>query len=150
MAFSWSKNLLAASPAVKKAGIGIADLTTAKALKSIWSRPFEMNNLTARFLWRSKLPIAFGTDKECIEMAVDTCWQPNFDKIRMAMIPNTLEVSDLWVSAPVAEEARKTKGLEVIGSPRELPFDAYSNLIQEELFPECVRAHRKKKHAGHH
>ena len=56
-------------------GIGIADLTTSRALKAIWSRPFEMNNLTARFLWRSKLPIGFGTDRECIANGVppQTC-----------------------------------------------------------------------------
>jgi hypothetical protein len=123
-------------------GIGIADLTTSKALKAIWSRPFEMNNLTARFLWRSKLPIGFPTDRECMEAGMETCWQPRQEKVRLAIIPNTLEVADLWVSAPLVEEARQTSGLEVIGSPRELPFDEYGNLFQDQLFPDCVRAHR--------
>ncbi len=130
-------------------GIGIADLTTSKALKSIWSRPFEMNNLTARFLWRSKLPISFGTDRECIEAGIDSCWQPNFDKLRMAIIPNTLEVADLWVTAPLLDDVKKTAGLEVAGSPRELSFNEYGVLNQEELFPECVRALRGKKYSGH-
>ncbi len=125
-------------------GIGIADLTTSRALKAIWSRPFEMNNLTARFLWRSKLPIGFGTDRECVAAGVDTCWQPNFDAIRFAVIPNTLEVADLWVSQPLAEEAKTLPDLEVIGNPRPLPFDESGTLIQEELFPECVRALRKR------
>jgi hypothetical protein len=127
-------------------GIGIADLTTVRALKAIWSRPFEMNNLTARFLLRSKLPIGFGTDRECIAAGVDTCWQPNFDAIRFAIIPNTLEVADLWVSQPLIEEAKSRADLEVIGNPRPLPFDEAGNLVQEELFPECVRAMRGKKH----
>jgi hypothetical protein len=125
-------------------GIGIADLTTSRALKAIWSRPFEMNNLTARFLWRSKLPIGFGTDRECVAAGVDTCWQPNFDAIRFAVIPNTLEVADLWVSRPLAEEARTLPDLEVVGGPRPLPFDDTGTLLQEELFPDCVRAVRKR------
>jgi len=125
-------------------GIGIADLTTSRALKAIWSRPFEMNNLTARFLWRSKLPIGFGTDRECIAAGVDTCWQPNFDAIRFAIIPNTLEVADLWVSKPLADEAKTLPDLELIGEPRPLPFTESGLLIQEELFPECVRALRGK------
>ena len=127
-------------------GIGIADLTTSRALKAIWSRPFEMNNLTARFLWRSKLPIGFGTDRECIAAGVDTCWQPNFDAVRFAVIPNTLEVADLWVSQPLADEAKTVAGLEVASEPRPLPFTDSGTLIQEELFPECVRAMRGKKH----
>lgn len=128
-------------------GIGIADLTTSRALKSIWNRPFEMNNLTARFLWRSKLPIGFSTDRECVAAGVDTCWQPNFDAVRFAVIPNTLEVAELWVSAPLAAEADGREHLEVIGEPRPLPFDENGTLLQEELFPECVRAVRKRR--GH-
>jgi len=130
-------------------GIGIADLTTARALKAIWNRPFEMNNLTARFLWRSKLPFSFGTDRECIATAVDTCWNPVFEKIRFAVIPNTLEVAEMWVSAPLIEEARGIKGLEVLGAARELSFDGIGGLKQEELFPECVRALRGATKGGH-
>jgi Lactate racemase N-terminal domain len=123
-------------------GIGIADLTTTKALKSIWARPFEMNNLTARFLWRSKLPFGFSTDRACIESGVETCWQPNYDKVRFCIIPNTLEVTDLWVSAPLAEEAKALPEVELVGDPRELPFNQYGELDQASLFPHCVRALR--------
>jgi hypothetical protein len=125
-------------------GIGIADLTTEKALKSIWARPFEMNNLTARFLWRSKLPIGFSTDRACVENGVETCWQPNYEKVRFCLIPNTLEVTDLWVSAPLAEEAKTLPDVELVGESRELPFNEYGELDQAGLFPHCVRALRKK------
>ena len=47
-------------------GVGIADLTTDRLLAAIDPVPFRMNNLTACFLWRSKLPFAFPTDRECI------------------------------------------------------------------------------------
>ena len=130
-------------------GIGIADLTTARALKAIWSRPFEMNNLTARFLWRSKLPFSFGTDRECIAACADTCWNPIFEKLRFAVIPNTLEVAEMWVSAPLIEEAKGIAGLEVQGESRELPFDVIGGLKQEELFPESVRALRGQPGGAH-
>ena len=123
-------------------GIGIADLTTEKALKAIWAVPFEMNNLTARFLWRSKLPIGFSTDRACIESGIETCWQPNFDKVRFCLIPNTLEVTDLWVSSPLAEEAKTLPNIELVGEPRTLPFNEYGELDQSALFPNCVRASR--------
>jgi hypothetical protein len=123
-------------------GIGIADLTTDRALASIDPVPFRMNNLTARFLWRSKLPIAFPTDREVIAAAVETCWQPVPERVKFAVIPNTLEVAELWVSAALAAEATAHPHLELVGAPRPLPFDAAGNVRQEELFPQSVRGRR--------
>jgi hypothetical protein len=126
-------------------GVGIADLTTDRLLSVIDPVPFRMNNLTACFLWRSKLPITFPTDRECIESGLDTCWQPNREKVRMTFIANTLEVADLWVSAPLLEEARKHPHLQVTGDLAPLPFDAQGNVPQERLFPHSVRGRRNSK-----
>jgi hypothetical protein len=123
-------------------GVGIADLTTQRLLDAIDQGPFRMNNLTACFLWRSKLPLPFPDDKSCIEAGVRTCWQPNPGALRMAVIPNTLELSELWVSAPLAEEAGADPHIEVGGEARPLPFDAAGNLRQEKLFPRSVRGRR--------
>jgi hypothetical protein len=125
-------------------GVGIADLTTERLLSAIDQVPFRMNNLTACFLWRSKLPIAFPNDRECIGMGIQTCWQPNRDALRMAVIPNTLELTDLWVSAPLLEEARGAAHLEQAGDLKPLTFDGQRNLVQEALFPHSVRGRRGK------
>jgi hypothetical protein len=125
-------------------GVGIADLTTERLLKAIDPVPFRMNNLTACFLWRSKLPIAFATDRECLEAGVATCWQPDLARVRMAVIPNTLELTELWASPALLDEAHRRPHLEVIGEPRPLPFDAAGQLDQETLFPHSVRGRRRK------
>lgn len=125
-------------------GIGIADLTTTRALAAIDPLPFRMNNLTARFLWRSKLPLAFDTDREVIAACLQTCWQPQIDQVKLCLIPNTLEVAELWVSAPLAEEARQRSDLELVGDPQPLPFNDAGNLLQERLFPHSVRARRQQ------
>jgi hypothetical protein len=125
-------------------GVGIADLTTTRTLAAIDQVPFRMNNLTARFLWRSKLPIAFDTDREVIGAAVETCWQPVQEQLKFAFIPNTLEVTDLWVSAPLAEEAKGNPHLELVGGPVPVPFDAAGNVVQEKLFPHSVRGRRPR------
>ncbi len=127
-------------------GIGIADLTTQRAIAAIDPLPFRMNNLTARFLWRSKLPLAFPTDREVIAACLQTCWQPDQTQIKMCVIPNTLEVAELWVTAPLAAEAAHNPDLQLVGQPRPLPFDAQGNLVQEELFPHSVRARRRQSH----
>lgn len=129
-------------------GIGIADLTTNRALASIDQIPFRMNNLTARFLWRSKLPIGFPTDRECIESAVETCWQPVEDRLKFCVIPNTLEVAEVWVSPALAAEAKMNPDLEVVGSPIELPFRSDGSLDQERLFPHSVRGRRRAQHVA--
>jgi hypothetical protein len=101
-----------------------------------------MNNLTACFLWRTKLPFAFPTDRECIAAGLATCWQPDVTKVRMAIIPNTLEVAELWISLSLAEEARSWTHLELNGQPMPLPFDANGTMQQEKLFPHSVRGRR--------
>lgn len=124
-------------------GVGIADLTTERLLAAIDPVPFRMNNLTACFLWRSKLPLAFPNDRECIAAGLNTCWQPNRDKIRMAIIPNTLELAELWVSPALLEEVRHSKQLQLAGELQALPFDPQGNLEQEKLFPHSVRGKRE-------
>jgi hypothetical protein len=126
-------------------GCGIADLATERLLAAIDPVPFRMNNLTACFLRRSQLPFAFPTDRATIEAGLDTCWQPKRDAVRMAIIPNTLEVEELWVSAALVEEARKHPHLEVTGDLQALPFDAAGNVEQEKLFPHSVRGRRSPR-----
>jgi hypothetical protein len=123
-------------------GVGIADLTTERLLKAIDPVPFRMNNLTACFLWRSKLPFSFPNDRECIDTGLATCWQPNREAVRMAFIPNTLELEYLWASKPLIEEAKGNKELQVTGDVQPLPFDAAGNLAQERMFPHSVRGRR--------
>lgn len=123
-------------------GIGLADLTTNRAITGIDQKAFRMNNLTARSLWRSKLPFAFETDREVITACLETCWQVESDKVKLCVIPNTLEVAELWVSPALAADLTGQPHLEFVGSPQPLPFDAAGNLIQEKLFPHSVRCRR--------
>jgi hypothetical protein len=125
-------------------GVGIADLTTDRLLAAIDPVPLRMNNLTARFLWRSKLPLGFPTDRECIEQSIDTCWQPLPERLKFAIIPNTLEVAELWVSKPLADLAQSNTTLAVSRESRPIPFDKNGNLEQEKLFPHSVRARRSR------
>src|SRR5262249_4018316 len=76
------------------------------------------------------------------------CWQPVAKELKFAVIPNTLEVTDLWVSAALAAEARAHPHLELVGEPTLLPFDAAGNLVQELLFPHSVRGRRNRAEGG--
>lgn len=128
-------------------GIGLADITTDRALASIDPIPFRMNNFTARSLWRSKLPFGFNTDREVIEKCIETCWQPDFDQVKFCVIPNTLEVAEMWISAPLAADVKSDSHLEFVGEPIAIPFDTMGNVNQEKLFPHSVRGRRNKTHS---
>ncbi|MFZ9862345.1 MAG: lactate racemase domain-containing protein [Gemmataceae bacterium] len=127
-------------------GVGIADLTTDRLLQKIDPVPFRMNNLTACFLWRSKLPISFPNDHECIKAGLETCWQPNFEKIKMAVIPNTLEMAELYISPALEEEARTNKDLKIVGGYEPLHFNPEGNIDQKALFPHSVQGRRSGTH----
>lgn len=126
-------------------GVGIADLTTQRLLDSIDPVPFRMNNLTACFLWRSKLPLAFANDRECIQTGLETCWQPLEQNLRMAIIPNSLELERLWVSPCLLNEAKERKDLVVEKECGPLDFNPQGNLNTAALFPHSVPGRR----AGH-
>jgi len=127
-------------------GVGIADLTTDRLLQKIDPVPFRMNNLTACFLWRSKLPISFPNDHECIKAGLETCWQPNFEKIKMAVIPNTLEMAELYISPALEEEARANKDLKIVGGYEPLHFNHEGNIDQKAMFPHSVQGRRSGTH----
>jgi hypothetical protein len=125
-------------------GVGLADLTTDRMVAAIDPGPFRMNNLTACFLWRGKLPFAFPSDRECIGTGLATCWQPDPKAVRLAIIPNTLELTDLWVSPPLLAEVKQHPHLEIAGEPQPLPFDASGNLPQGKMFPHSVQGRRRR------
>jgi hypothetical protein len=123
-------------------GLGIADLTTKKLLGKMDEAVTNMNYFTACFMLRSKIPPALEDDRACIHMGLKTCWQPRPDRLRLAVIPNTLELKHLWVSQAVAAECQGKAGLVVGRESRPLEFDAAGALRQEVLFPKSTRARR--------
>lgn len=123
-------------------GIGLADLTTERLVQSIDPVPGRVNSLTSNALQRVQVPLSFPTDRELIAACLDTCWRTERTEARMVLIPNTLELTTLWVTQPLADEvlAHPTLAFETDFQP--LPFEGDGTLEQEVLFPDCVRARR--------
>ena len=117
------------------AGIGLADFATDRLVAAIERGPFLTNSIVSTFVERSKIPLPFPTDREAIQAAVDTCWQVDPARLRLAVIPNTLELTELWVSCALAERHSMPAHVQVEEAPRSLPFDDAGNLMQKQLFP---------------
>ncbi|MFI5458832.1 MAG: lactate racemase domain-containing protein [Isosphaerales bacterium] len=125
-------------------GIGLADLTTDRLVRGIDPTPMRVNSLTSNFLTRARVPLALPSDRDVIAASLDTCWRIESDDARMVLIPNTLELTSLWVTAPLAAEVAAHAELSIETEFLEIPFDLRGNLEQERLFPESQRARRPR------
>ncbi len=123
-------------------GCGFADLTTELLASKVDPEPFRINVLTSCCLERARMPIALSADRDVFEAALATCWRIDPAEARVVVIPNTLELSTLWVSEALEAEAEAHPHL-VFESPfGPLPFSSLGTLDQEAMFPESVRGRR--------
>ncbi|HVJ83654.1 MAG TPA: lactate racemase domain-containing protein [Planctomycetia bacterium] len=123
-------------------GVGFADLTTERLVAAIDHHSVRLNTFTAQLLLRAKIPFAFPDDRAVFEAAFATCWRPRREEAKLAIIPNTLEVSELYVTAPLAQDLVAPGGKLEFGPPRKLPFGADGNLDQPALFPHAKQGRR--------
>lgn len=126
-------------------GLGIADLTTTRLVKKIDKVKSDMNCLTSCCLLRSKIPIDLPGDRECLDQGLLTCWQPDLAKVRLAIIPNTLELNQIWATQAALEQLRNNKEVEVGTTARSIPWKD-DKVDQVALFPESTQGRRKLSH----
>jgi len=125
-------------------GIGLADLTTDRLVKAIDPVPMRVNSLTSNFLTRARVPLSLPDDQRVIQACLDTCWKVDPQEARLVIIPNTLELTTLWVTEPLAAEVEAHPELQFESGFQPMPFDVSGQLVQERLFPESVRARRSR------
>ncbi|QEH33613.1 hypothetical protein OJF2_21170 [Aquisphaera giovannonii] len=125
-------------------GIGLADLTTDRLVRSIDPVPMRVNSMTTNFLTRARVPLSLPTDGDVLGACLDTCWRSSREEGRLVMIPNTLELTTLWVTRPLAPDVEAHPELEFETDFRPIPLDDDGNVRQELLFPESVRGRRAR------
>lgn len=124
-------------------GLGIADLTTTRMVKKIDKHKSDMNCLTSCCLLRSKIPIDLPSDRECINQGLLTCWQPDLTKLKLAIIPNTLELNHLWATESALEQLKNNKEMEIGTNSRSIPWTPEGLVDQVGLFPESTQGRRR-------
>jgi hypothetical protein len=123
-------------------GIGLADLTTERLVRQIDPTPMRVNSMTSNFLTRARVPLALPTDRDVFTASLDTCWRSERDQARMVLIPNTLELTSLWVTPAMSAEVEAHPDLDFETEFVPIPFREDGSLEQESLFPESHRARR--------
>src|SRR4029079_6098055 len=79
-------------------GIGLADLTTDRLVGALDPTPMRVNSLTSNFLTRARVPLSLPDDREVSPACLDTCWRIDRAHARMVLIPNTLELTTLYIT----------------------------------------------------
>lgn len=107
-------------------GAGLADFTTVRLTDKIDARVTNENVLTSTFVERAKIPMALENDQAALEAALRCTWGVPSEEARLARIPNTLELEFVYLSENLLSEL--DSGVEVMGEPEELSFDANGDL----------------------
>lgn len=109
-------------------GIGLAEFTTERLLREMDRRVTYTNSLTARTPEHSRLPVAFASDREVLEVALKTVRTADPMSARIVRIKNTLEMKAVHVSEILLPEVRGRRDLVVVSEPQEVTFDSNGNL----------------------
>ena len=110
-------------------GIGLADFTTTRLVDKIDRHSTYMNGITALGPQKSKIPFYYDTDREAIEVALDTIGLTEPEDARVIRIESTLRLTELDISEVLLEDAQLHSRLAVIGETEPFEFDAAGNLL---------------------
>ena len=110
-------------------GIGLADFTTTRLVDQIDRHSTYMNGITALGPQKSKIPFYYDTDREAIEVALDTIGLTEPEDARVIRIESTLRLTELDISEVLLEDAKLHSRLEVMGETKPFAFDATGNLL---------------------
>ncbi len=103
-------------------GVGLADVTTRKLVNKINFNDTYANTITSTFLNRAKVPITADTEREAVEIALKTCWQPDRNKVRLLFMKNTLDLEYLYISESIWNDIQKNKNIQSCGDWETLSF----------------------------
>ncbi len=96
---------LTAATAGNAVGIGMADITTRRVAEGVDRLSTYRNGVISHSPAMAAMPVTVETDAEAIRTALDYLCNPKpIDQIRVIRIRNTLQLANLEVSQPVAQQ----------------------------------------------
>jgi hypothetical protein len=123
-------------------GVGFADLCTKRLVDSIDPNAVLLNVFTAQLLLRAKIPITLADDRAVLQKSLETCWVTPPKIPRLAFIPNTLEVAELYVTESLAPELKLPGGKLEIDDPQPIQWTADGRIDQAGMFKHAKQARR--------
>jgi len=110
-------------------GLGILDITTTRAYRKFDFEQTYPNALTSTVPMSVKVPMVLRNDRQAIQAAVKMSNVVDRDAVRFVRIKNTVSLEEIEISENLIPYAEAHPNLEVLGEPRELPFNEEGNLF---------------------
>ena len=107
-------------------GISIADIITKRLYDKIDFDATYKNVITCGYLDRAKIPVVLKTDKEAIEVALNTIFKLPGTEPRVILIRSTLKLDEMFVSENIWKKIKNT--ISTIGNWEKLAFNDIGNL----------------------
>ena len=111
------------------AGVGLADFTTARLVRSMDYSATVINCITGAHPEAAVTPVYYETDREAIEAALMTVGLTPPEESRIVRIKNTLQIEEVDVSETCRGEFEGRNDVEILGPGNELGFDPTGNLL---------------------
>jgi hypothetical protein len=109
-------------------GIGMADVTTRRLVDQINYKAMYMNAITSGVSEAAKVPMAFETDREAIEVALGMIGLTPPEQAAVVRIKNTLLLAEMDVSEALLSVVKAHDRLTIASGPAPLSFDGQGNL----------------------
>jgi hypothetical protein len=110
-------------------GLGLFDATTERLYRKINFDMTYPNSITCKMLNMLKIPVVMENDRDCIAVAVKSCYDIDYRNPRIVHIKDTMSLEYIRVSAALVSQVYENKQLEVIGSPQPFSFNEDGNLF---------------------
>ena len=110
-------------------GLGMAEVTNRRTIAAVDQSTTAINALTGGHPSAAGMPIAFETDRECIEAIIPTIGLTDPENARVVHITNTMQVGETLVSDAFADAIVARDDLEVLEDAEAMQFDDEHNLL---------------------
>lgn len=109
-------------------GVGMADMTTKRLVDKINYKAMHMNAITAGVPEAARVPMAFETDREAIDVALGMIGLTPPEQARVVRIKNTLVLTEIDVSEALRYEVKAHARLSIASDPKLMTFNKKGNL----------------------
>lgn len=110
-------------------GLGLADVTTRRCLETVDWESTWVNLGTNTMIDGGKIPVYQNNDREALLLAIRTCRKIDYNKARIARIPDTLHLDEIEISESLIPDILGREDVEIISEPYEMPFDENGDMI---------------------
>lgn len=110
-------------------GMANADICSRRLFEKISFESTYPNPLTNRLAQSVKIPMVMENDSLAIRAAMKTCFDVDYNQMKIIRIKNTLELEHMFISECLIDEAKMNPNIEILSEPEYMSFNGNGNLF---------------------